>query len=68
MKKLLREFLINTLPHVGFVVFFSPIILGAVFSWWFLLLFAISWKPTLKITKYRFKLKRERKKGNIPSF
>lgn len=62
MNKTLRDILIAILPYIGLIVFFSPIIIGNIFSWWFLFLFAISWKPTFWITKYRFKLKMERKR------
>lgn len=62
MNKIIKDLLIESLPYIGFVVFFSPLILSIAFSWWFAFLFAISWKPTLWITKYRFKLKMQRKK------
>lgn len=62
MNRILRSLLIEILPYVGIVVFFIPLILSIAFSWWFAFLFLISWKPTLWITKYRFKLKMERKR------
>ena len=67
MNKILRDILIELLPWIGLIVFFIPLILSIAFSWWFALLFLISWKPTLKISKLRYKLKMQRKKDKTIS-
>jgi len=67
MNKILRDILIELLPWIGLIVFFIPLILSIAFSWWFALLFLISWKPTLKISKLRYKLKMQRKRDKTNS-
>ena len=67
MNKILRDMLIELLPWIGLGVFFIPLILSIAFSWWFALLFLVSWKPTLEISKLRYKLKMQRKRDKTNS-
>jgi len=67
MNKIIRDMLIEFLPWIGLIVFFIPLILSITFSWWFALLFLISWKPTLKISNLRYRLKMQRKRDKTNS-